>query len=184
MFNFRIFLALNYLTDVDLVSSRIEDSWLDSRDKNFLLGERLQSSSWKPYVNLRESSLAGKRPESSTTADIFRLRESLRTLFSPPSKAEILGSAPSSRFPKWSIVFGCLSCFSRRVGRVARSTREIAYFTASENLSVIVEHFGLELRLPELETTLNKITIFYFSRCHARVFFKKCGSFATQFPIK
>lgn len=68
------------------------------------------------------SSVAGRRPESCTTADIFRSR-GLRTLFSPPSKAEILGSAPSSRFPKWSIVFECLSCLSRRVG-ISRGARK------------------------------------------------------------
>lgn len=59
------------------------------------------------------------------TADIFRLR-GLRILFFLPSKAEILGSVPSSRFSKWSIVFGYLSCFLRQVDRVAQTSKENA----------------------------------------------------------
>lgn len=86
------------------------DSQIGRRDKDFRPAERLQSTSRKPYGNLREST-TGRRPESRATSDIFRLR-GLRAPFYPASKAEILGSALLSRFLKWSIVFGCLSRLS------------------------------------------------------------------------
>lgn len=74
---------------------------------------------WELYGNLGES-MAGRRPESCTTTDIFRLH-GLGGHYSPRRrlKRKSWTGAPPTRFPKWSIVFGCLSCFSRRVGRVA-----------------------------------------------------------------
>lgn len=83
------------------------------------------------------------RPESYTMADIFRLR-GLRTLFSPPSKAEILGIVLPLRFPKWSIVFECLSRLLRCRAKLERNRKLHA---VNLLLSVTVEHFGL--RLPE-----------------------------------
>lgn len=104
---------------------------------------------------------------------IYFACKSLRTLFSPPSKAEILGSAPSSRFPKWSIVFGCLSCFSSSV-LSSREAREKSRTSPRARISLRYPRaFGLEFRLSVLKTRQNN----YFSSDFMRVFFTKCESF-------